>query len=133
MKTNCSLRVAAVFLVLWSPWVVADDSTAVNHITLHDYETYHLKSDGRYTYEDDVIDQVKTSQGISAIGEKSIAFRSPMQRLDILEAYTETPRGKKIPVGANEIRVQESPISVAAPTFSDIKVETIIFPALEVG
>src|SRR5690348_12920092 len=93
----------------------ADSQSNVNHLTLHDYETYHIKADGQYTYEDDVTDEVTTPQGIAEIGEKRIPFRSPMERLDILSAYTETPQGEKISVGANGIKVQESPLSLAAP------------------
>jgi len=119
--------------ICWSSSSFAAGSSNVNHITLHDYEVYHINQGGGYTYEEDVTDKIKTVQGIAEVGEKSISFHRPMQSLKIIDAYTETPGGKKIPVEKNGIKIQESPVSVGAPTFSDIKIETIIFPKVEVG
>ena len=133
MTKHLIISNAILILAIWSQGIFAADSPVVNHITLQDHETYRINSDGGYIYEDDVIDQVKTVQGIAEIGQKSIAFHNPMQRLDILYAYTETPEGKKISVGNNGIKIQESPVSLTAPIFSDIKIETIIFPKVEVG
>jgi transglutaminase-like putative cysteine protease len=102
-------------------------------VVVHDSDTYRIESDGRFTDTVEVVKQVKTAKGIQESAQKQIAYSDSLQAIDVLEAYTETPDGKKIPVAKDKILTQESPVSANAPMFSDYKIKVIVFPQVEVG
>ena len=67
----------------------------------------------------------------SAIDEHSnlrISFSKSMQKLDILSAYTLTPKGKKIPVALNSIKIQDHAVRAHNAEFSDSQVKVVIYP-----
>ncbi len=72
----------------------------------------------------------------SAIDEHSnlrISFSKSMQKMDILSAYTLTPKGKKIPVALNSIKIQDHAVSAHNAEFSDSKVKVVIYPEVNIG
>jgi transglutaminase-like putative cysteine protease len=102
-------------------------------VLLHASDFYRIETDGRFTDTVDVVKQIKTAKGIQESAQKQIAYSDSLQAIDVLEAYTETPDGKKIPVAKDKILTQESPVSANAPMFSDYKIKVIVFPQVEVG
>ncbi len=95
--------------------------------------TYEVRSDGTYTVEESGTVRVDSAQGVRAAGQMALGYSTSLQKLEILEAYTTTRDGKRIDVGPEGIREQESRASAGAPTFSDRKAKAIIFPQVEVG
>jgi transglutaminase-like putative cysteine protease len=102
-------------------------------VLLHEHDAYHIEADGRFTDEVEVVKQVKTAEGVQESGQSQLVYSDSMQSIKVLEAYTETPDGKKIPVDKNKILTQESVVSAQAPMFSDLKIKVIVFPQVEVG
>lgn len=102
-------------------------------VVSHAFDTYRIESDGRFTDTVEVVKQVKTAKGIQEAAQKQLAYSDSLQAIDVLEAYTETPDGKKISVAKDKILTQESPVSANAPMFSDYKIKVIVFPRVEVG
>lgn len=102
-------------------------------VVVRAYDVYRIESDGRFTDTVDVVKQVKTEKGIKGSAQKQIVYSDSLQAIDVLEAYTETPDGKKIPVAKEKILTQESTVSASAPMFSDYKIRVIVFPQVEVG
>ena len=100
---------------------------------LNDDSVYDVNADGTYTLDETVSVRIETEQGIEQRSQVPLYFNPSLENLDVLDAYTTTPDGKQIHLGENDILLQESPESARAPTFSDEKVKTLVFPGVEVG
>lgn len=70
---------------------------------------------------------------IASLAQQSLQYVESTQTLDIAEAYTLKPDGKKLPVAASAILTQMAPRKDASPLYSDLKAKVIIFPNVEVG
>jgi transglutaminase-like putative cysteine protease len=76
---------------------------------------------------------VKSQLVVDTESQADLAYNSTMADLEVLEAYTITPTGEKIPVAANAIRTVEDDNSRGAVMFSDQKHKIIIFPKVTPG
>src|SRR6185312_13747078 len=132
-KLNLAIVVSVMISVPLHAKMLASTQPDAPVVVLHDFDTYRIKPDDRYTYTVDVTKQVKTAKGIQEAAQWQISYSDSLQTIDVLEAYTETPDGKKIPVAKDKILTQESPVSANAPMFSDYKIKVIVFPQVEVG
>ncbi|MFM0737187.1 DUF3857 domain-containing protein [Paraburkholderia xenovorans] len=94
---------------------------------------YDVNADGTFTQEDTVSVRIDTDQGVKALSQMPLTYSPSMQGIEILDAYTTTPAGKRIDVAADRILEQQSAASAAAPMFNDRKVKTVVFPAVEIG
>ncbi|NLD39600.1 MAG: DUF3857 domain-containing protein [Desulfatiglans sp.] len=95
--------------------------------------TYEVNADGTYTM--DIISEIRINidQAVQSQAQSYLAYSESLQSLEVLDAYTLTAQGEKIPVPADMIITQQSPISTSAPAFGDIKVKAIVFPQISVG
>jgi transglutaminase-like putative cysteine protease len=122
----CSVRAQA-------PPAAPDPNAAVPSEQLRAWHTYTLESDGRYVHEADHIILIRNERGVHEHGQVAFSYTESRQTLEVLEAFTETPDGRKVPVPADKILTRESPVAAGAPMFADIKVTTIVFPDVEVN
>lgn len=104
-----------------------------NVTILGDDIIYDVKSDGAYTLDETVRLRINTEQGIKERSQLPLGYSASLQKMDVLEAFTTTRDGKQVAVSLDDIKEQLSPQSAGAPMFDDVKVKTIIFPAVEVG
>lgn len=93
----------------------------------------HVNKDGSSTEDMEVLMRVNTPQAIRSLGEQKISFVSTLETVEIVEAYTIRPDGKKIQVEKDKIRTQDEKEEDGSSIYSDRKVTTIIFPNIEVG
>lgn len=114
------------------PPPATDPNAEVPIEQLHGWDTYSVEKDGRYVHDMDYVVLVRDERGVHQHSQVAMAYPDSREKLEVLEAYTETPDGRKIPVSADGIITRESPLSAGAPEFADIKVTTIIFPNVEV-
>lgn len=99
---------------------------------LHAWDTYTVESDGRYTNDADYAILVRNDEGVHRYAQISFPYSESRETLDVIEAYTETPDGRKIPVPPDRILTKESPATMNAAMFADVKIKVIIFPDVEV-
>lgn len=99
---------------------------------LHRWDTYTVEADGRYFNEADHTILVRNEEGVHHHSQVTLSYSESREALEVLEAYTETPAGQKIPVADDKILTKESPVSANASMFADVKVKIIIFPDVEV-
>jgi len=76
---------------------------------------------------------VKSQLVVDSASSADLPFNSTTASLEVLEAYTITPQGKKIPVQASAIRTVEDDNSQGATFFSDQKHKIIVFPNVTPG
>jgi transglutaminase-like putative cysteine protease len=94
-------------------------------------ETINL--DGSVVEVDEITTLVKSQIAVDSESQADLPYNSTFATLEILEAYTITPKGEKISVAANAIRTVEDDNSAGAAMFSDQKHKIIIFPKVTPG
>jgi hypothetical protein len=95
--------------------------------------TVKVNVDGSDTETREITYLARTQIAVESISQADIDYNSSTQTVKVLEAYTITPEGKKIPVAKNAIRTVEDDNSGGAAEFSDTKHRIIIFPNVKVG
>ena len=95
--------------------------------------TVKVNADGSDIETKEVTYLARTQIAVESISQADISYTSSTQKVKVLEAYTITPEGKKIPVAKNAIRTVEDDNSGGAAEFSDTKHRIIIFPNVKVG
>jgi transglutaminase-like putative cysteine protease len=95
--------------------------------------TETIQADGTVVEIDELTTLVKSQLVVDSESQADLPYNSTLSKLEVLEAYTITPKGEKIPVAANAIRTVEDDISSGAAMFSDQKHKIIIFPKVTPG
>lgn len=130
---------AALAAGLLGTWVAGDTPPATDPNAdvpvegLHAWHTYTVEADGRYVHDAEHVVLIRNEKGIRQESQVTIPYTASRETLEVLEAYTEAPDGRHIPVPADKILTRESPIVSEAPMYADVKVVSIIFPDVEVG
>jgi transglutaminase-like putative cysteine protease len=99
---------------------------------LHAWHTYTVEPDGRYIVDADHAILLRNEEGVHRYAQIPLSYSESRETLEVMEAYTETPDGRRIPVPADRIMTKESPVTMDAAMFADVKVKIIIFPDAEV-
>ena len=103
-------------------------------ITFEQHEvTYTVNTDGTYTRDETTRIRINIDQAVQSQAQTYMQFSETLERLEVLEAYTDTATGERIAVPDDKIITQQSPVSTNAPAFGDIKITAIVFPQISVG
>lgn len=92
-----------------------------------------IQADGTVIEIEELTTLVKSQLAVDSESQADLSYNSSLSNLEVLEAYTITPAGEKIPVAANAIRTVEDDNSKGAAIFSDQKHKIIIFPKVTPG
>jgi len=95
--------------------------------------TETIQADGTVVEIDELTTLVKSQLVVDSESQADLPYNSTLSKLEVLEAYTITPKGEKIPVAANAIRTVEDDNSSGTAMFSDQKHKIIIFPKVTPG
>lgn len=93
---------------------------------------YEVAADGTWSSEIVAVTRINEQAAVAA-GQMPLSYSDSLQEMEILEAYTTTKDGQRVDVPADRILAQAAPASIGAPSFSDYKVRTVVFPQVEVG
>ncbi len=86
--------------------------------------------DGTFTFAM----QVLREDAVDALKEYSITYSTSAEKVDVVEAYTQKPDGKRIDAPKDNFQLTVSGGRAGAnPAFSDETTMTIVFPQVEVG
>jgi len=77
--------------------------------------------------------KILRESAIRALGQQSVPYVESLNPLEIIEAYTEKPDGRKLLVDPANILTRDAATGLNAVYQRDAKVKTIIFPDIEVG
>jgi transglutaminase-like putative cysteine protease len=122
---------AALFAVsLQCTW--AQDIRPVISKTWH--LQYDVEKDGRSTQTFSSRNEIAQASALEAMKTFAFSFSTSIQRGEVLEAYTEKPGGRRIPVPTNNFQTTINKGSGdAAPVFSDQTSISVVFSDLSVG
>ncbi len=128
---------SAVFFIFITTGTASAQLTAPEYkspVTIEKMDvTYEVNADGTYTMDTVGEVRINIDQAVQSQAQTYLPYSETLQSLEVPEAYTLTAQGEKIPVPADKIITQQSPVSTSAPVFNDIKVTAIVFPQISVG
>ena len=98
------------------------------------YFTYTVNPDGSFTNDIEYAVTLLKEDALKNTKQQSISYSTSVEKVDVIEAYTEKTSGKRIAVPKTNFQLEvNSGKDKASPAFSDRTTLTIIFPDLEVG
>src|SRR5262245_42079303 len=77
--------------------------------------------------------KILRESAIRALGQQTITFVESLNPLEIIEAYTEKPDGRKLAIDPAHILTRDAATGLNAVYQRDAKAKTLIFPDIEVG
>jgi hypothetical protein len=129
------LRAALLAFAVCLGWLVPGFAHAAYEPSatwLQRHDDLHVRADASTVWTAYVVIRIDTEAGVDHYSERRLEFSSSLETLDVLEAFTLTPDGKRLVVPPEKIRTMEA-YDEGGPDFSDVKVKVVIFPAVKVG
>jgi hypothetical protein len=129
------LRVAFLAFAVCLGWLVPGFAHAAYEPSatwLQRTDDVHIRADASTVQTVQWVVRIDTEAGVGHYAERRLEFSSSLETLDVLEAFTLTPDGKRLVVAPEKIRTLEA-FDEGGPEFSDAKVKVVIFPAVTVG
>jgi len=93
---------------------------------------FTVQPDGSYVQIIEEQRLIMQSRGIKSSAQLYFQFNASLETIDVLDAYTQKPDGRRVQVKKDQIRMQQEPRSFNAPMFQDIQFKAIIFPEVAV-
>jgi transglutaminase-like putative cysteine protease len=131
-----SARLALVLLCLLALCraALAQDSGTDPSLVVDKYiQHYVVEADGSYTVTVDNAKTILQPRAVQSHGQYYISYNKTLDDVLSVEAYTQKPDGRRIPVEPAQIRDQQETASTDAPTFQDTRVKVVVFPHVGVG
>jgi len=91
-------------------------------------ESYVVNSDASVIQISESFIKIESQSGVDTKGKRSFSYNSKLENVEVLEAYTLQPDGKKIPVEKDAIRTTGDNLSSGAPMFSETKHKVVVYP-----
>lgn len=115
------------------PALANDDATDRSITVLR--ETHHalVQKDGSYFYTLEYLTQLNDARAVQNSGQRSYSFNATHEELEIVEAYTEKPDGRRIVVPPEQIKLQQEPAYRGAAMFQDMQVKVVVYSDIAIG
>jgi transglutaminase-like putative cysteine protease len=110
-----------------------DDGTDPSVTIEKNIESYLINADGSFVMTKEVVFLINEDRAVKAQGQEALSYNRTLETLDVVEAYTQKPDGRKVVVQPDHIKEQQEGRSAAAPMFQDTRVKTIVFSEVAVG
>ncbi|MFC6296948.1 DUF3857 domain-containing protein [Pseudomonas sp. CCM 7893] len=112
----------------------AKDGAADHSVTVEkNIQSFVINADGSYVQDVESVLHINEERAIQSRAQQSVSYNRSLDTLDIVEAFTQKPDGRKVPVSTDQIREQQERASADAPMFQDSRVKVVIFPEVAVG
>ncbi|WDU63824.1 DUF3857 and transglutaminase domain-containing protein [Pseudomonas poae] len=96
-------------------------------------QSFVVNADGTFVLDVERVLRINEERAIKSNAQRSVSYNRTLETLDIVDAYTLKPDGRKVAVAADQIKEQQETASADAPMFQDSRVKVVIFPELQVG
>jgi transglutaminase-like putative cysteine protease len=131
-----SLRIAALLLssLLLCAGAMARDSGTDPSVVVERYvQHFVVEPDGSYTLTVDNAKTLVEPRALQGHGQYYISYNSTLDEVLSVEAYTQKPDGRRVPVQPAQIKDQQESVSSDAPMFQDTRLKIVIFPEVAPG
>ncbi len=126
------LVVAALCCLLLAGAARADDtdpSLVIERYVQH----FVVNPDGSYQMTVDNVKSIAQQRAVQAHSQYYISYNRTLDEVSAISAYTRKRDGRRIAVGADQIKDQQEAASSEAPMFQDTRMKVIVFPDVAVG
>jgi transglutaminase-like putative cysteine protease len=123
----------AVFALVLNTAHAKDDGTDFSVTIEKDIQTNVINADGSFVMTRDSTFLINEERAIKVQAQKSLSYNRSLETLEVIEAYTQKPDGRRVEVKADQIKEQQERESSEAPMFQDTLVKAVIFPEVAVG
>ncbi|NWE39909.1 DUF3857 domain-containing transglutaminase family protein [Pseudomonas yamanorum] len=107
----------------------ADPSVTVEKMA----QSFVINADGSYVQDYESVMRINEERGIRSRAQQPVSYNRSLDTLEIVEAFTQKPDGRKVAVSAEQIKEQQERASADSPMFQDSRVKVVIFPEVAVG
>lgn len=107
----------------------ADPSVTVEKMA----QSFVINADGSYVQDYESVMRINEERGIRSRAQQPVSYNRSLDTLEIVEAFTQKPDGRKVVVSAEQIKEQQERASADSPMFQDSRVKVVIFPEVAVG
>lgn len=111
----------------------ATDETDHSATFEKNHQSYVINADGSFVQMVELVTRINEERAIKDNAQRSLSYNRSLENLEVLEAFTQKPDGRKVKVGAEQIKEQQETASSEAPMFQDSRVKVVIFPEVAVG
>jgi transglutaminase-like putative cysteine protease len=108
----------------------AADLPIVMKLLTYDYD---VRADGSFVRSLHTELQPRNEAAVTDVAQQPLRYMESREKVEVLEAYTLKPDGRKLPVNPASIQTQTPPGAPNVPMFDDQRQKVIIFPAAEAG
>ncbi|MBC7211173.1 MAG: DUF3857 domain-containing protein, partial [Pseudomonas sp.] len=125
--------VLAFTLACIAPAQARDDGTD-HSVTLEKVvQTFTVQRDGSFQVAVESVSRINEERAIQAKAQQALSYNRGYETLEVDQAFTQKPDGRKVMVDASQIKEQQEQASTYAPMFQDSRVKVVIFPEVAVG
>ncbi|MGY3015430.1 transglutaminase-like putative cysteine protease [Pseudomonas sp. TE6283] len=125
--------VLAFTLACIAPAQARDDGTD-HSVTLEKVvQTFTVQRDGSFQVTVESVSRINEERAIQAKAQQALSYNRGYETLEVDQAFTQKPDGRKVMVDASQIKEQQEQASTYAPMFQDSRVKVVIFPEVAVG
>ncbi|WP_343729737.1 DUF3857 domain-containing protein [Duganella sp.] len=113
--------------------LAADDGSDPSHTVLKNLQHFVVQRDGSYALTEELLLQLNEQRAVGYDAQPHFHFNRTLENVEVLEAYTEKPDGRRLPVQPDQIKLQQEPAYNGAPMFQDMQIKAVIYPDVAVG
>ena len=116
-------------LVMAPAWAADDRPLQVERESTR----FVLNADGSFVATLETVHLINEERAIKAWAQRSMSYNRTLETLEVVQAYTQKPDGRKVQVKADQIKEQQERASADAPMFQDTLLKVVIFPEVAVS
>ncbi|MFK0090692.1 DUF3857 domain-containing transglutaminase family protein [Pseudomonas sp. NPDC090755] len=110
-----------------------DDGTDPSVTIEKEIQRTVVADDGSFETTQELVYLINEERAIKAKAQHALPYNRTLESLDVIQAYTQKPDGRKVVVSPEQIKEQQEQQSAKAPMFFDSLVKVVIFPDVAVG
>src|SRR5471032_1737372 len=115
------------------PAQAADTGTEPSMVIEKLHQSYVVNRDGSYVMTDEQVRRIVLERAVPEQSQITISCNKSLDEIVAISAYTEKPDGRRVTLGAEQIKDQQEAASAEAPMFQDTRVKVLVFPDVAVG
>jgi transglutaminase-like putative cysteine protease len=128
----CTLLILG-WLLACGPVRAWDSGTDTSMVVERAQQHYVVEPSGAYRLTVDEARTIVEQRAVAVHGQYYIHYNKTLDAVLAVEAYTQKPDGRRVPVLADGIKDQQESASADAPMFQDTRVRIVVFPEVAVG
>ncbi|MES2296273.1 MAG: DUF3857 and transglutaminase domain-containing protein [Pseudomonadota bacterium] len=131
---KCALAVAAALGGALAPACGAADTGTDPSLVIEQFvQHFQVNLDGSYTLTVDIAKTIAQPAALNLHALSYISYNRELDEVAAIEAYTQKPDGRRVPVLEGMIKDQQEASSIDAPMFQDTRMKVVVFPDVQVG